>query len=214
VTCTCAPPEGGSVRLEDFFPNVIPFVMGIPDEVAAHAIREAAILLARRAQVLRRHITIETLPDVPDYQLELEDDYVVIGLLDVALFGSRLSALNRPPLDRHTPTRPSYYFAPPDDLRVYPSPSRESPCGLEVVAAVSPGRDSCFLDRVLYDHHAAAIGAGAVASIMQMRGGDWYDPVGAERHWRSFALGAADAKAAASRSYSSGPTYMTTRRWV
>jgi hypothetical protein len=214
VTCICAPPEGGYVRLEEFFPYVIPYVMGIPDEVAAHAIRESAILLAQRSQAIRRHVVIETLPAVPDYQLEVEDSYVVLGLLDVALFGTRLAALTRPPLDNEAKSRPSFYFAPPDDLRVYPAPSRASQCGIEAVAAVSPGRDTCFLDRFLYDHHAAAIGAGAVASIMQMRGGDWYDPVGAERHWRVFAQGAADAKAAASRGYSVGPVFMRPRRWV
>lgn len=206
MTCRLVNPRQ-HVPVEEFFPYVSPYVMGVPDPVSAQALRATLIDLAQRTSLLTWDVEIDLLSDVPDYVIDLEDCYVPMSVRHVRSRGALL-----PVVRRSSSVLRGYEYIPPRELVLHPAPSQSAAGGLRAQVVVSPDQDSCTFDRIIYDRYAEPVGWGAASRIMLMRGGSWYDPKLAMAMEQKFKAALADIRAAVSRGFDAGPMTMKTRR--
>jgi hypothetical protein len=212
--CTVAP-VGGYVPLSQFVPYIRPYVLKAPDDIMQHFVRVAAIEFCRDVKVLKRRVHIDSVANVSDYVIDIEDDYRVVAVNKVSEPES-----GELPLMTTLPTTPyqwaprGHYFSPPRDLYLFPTPNHDCDDYYEVELFVQPGQDTCNLDLVLYDSFAEQISFGAMARLLLVKEGEWYDPRQALYYETKFSRAKGAAKTMASRNYSTAPLIAKARRWV
>jgi len=208
MSCACEPVDG--VPLEDFLPYVLPSVVGLPPEIAAHNIRMAAVAFVRQTQYLERTLFLDRQCGVVDYHLEVPDCYSIMSVSEVRVDGSPWRA------ERRLPARGGSWFTfdKPDWLRLGCNPGDDLLKGIEVRVNVLPGQDSCELDRILYDQYADALQHGALENIYRMKSAPWYDPQLSMTHARLFRAAMSEAAGFAMKRHVSGPLVVKVRRFV
>jgi hypothetical protein len=213
MTCACAtiPPSGGVTPLEDFLPYVVPYAVGVPDEVAAHAIRLAAIEWAQVTLSQRRVVTIDAQKGLHDYRIEIDDAYEAITVNSVCYRERLLTPLRR---EQCSPHACGYTYTKPDLLMIYPAADADGASCIKVELTVQMGQDTCFVDRVLYANHAEDLANGALARLLRMKGASWYDLSLAGVHVKAFRQAYSRAKARSARGDISAPLMMTAPRFI
>lgn len=200
--CECDHYE--SVTLDDFLPYVLPGVEGLPPEIAAHNIRLSAIEFAKCTGLSERTLFIDAFEGVTDYWLDLPDCYSLISIRQVCKNGYEARPARR--LD-HCMSGCWYYFEKPNKLYVS-SPHCDERRGIEVVAKVAPGEDSCTVDQCFYDMHAETIAQGALRRIFLMKNAPWFDMALSRENARYFTAGVANASVLRHKQHSSAPMEM------
>lgn len=202
------------ISFDDFVPDISVRTDGIPENVAAHFARVAAIEFARDTHIIRRTIWVDVQEGQQAYPLCVEDDYRILAISQVVLNGCELPAWPRGKRLAECMYRNWYVFEPPHNLMVAPVPCEDAAEALEVHLVVCPGQDSCSIDQIVYDLYAETITDGALARIYAMRGEDWEDIRLADQHRRLFHQAKALAKMRDQHNYSAAPVKMGMPRGV
>lgn len=202
-------------HITDFTPIVLASIHALPDAVAQHHVRSAAIELARRTKTLKRmtyaHIGSGKSTGTID-PLRSEDCVTPFEVCEVQ--HPRCAKLNPVRCINDVECIPQSYYVEFPHIHVSPQASYDCPDVLEIVLSVCPKRDACEFDAVLYDKYADEIAHRAVGLALDMPSADWYNPSGAEvarRRWERFL---AHASAVETRGGMSGPLRPRTVRFV
>lgn len=205
MSCESCPT--GKVSWVEFIPYISLEVQGVPDEIAAHNIRLAAIEFASRTGAIRQTVCIDAQACVDNYCVEFDDCYRVKALNRVCYGGRDYKAMRQ---WSHCPPACSYFYEHPCDLYISPAPSCDERDAIEVEVVLIPGQDSCFVDRKIYDEYAEVIAHGARQRLLMIPDTEWYDPRMAGYYSAQFRKGIAQAKQDVMRRNNFGPMKMTT----
>lgn len=175
----------------DFVPEIALALGDIPDDVAENYVREAAIELCVRSQILVRTVVIDYQAGVTDYPLETDNCEQIISLQCVYQDGRICGGVRE--WTTHTPGTKGVrdhghyiWYVPPDMLRITPAPSVDRPEAVEVHVAVAPTRDSCEVDALLYERYHEGVLNGALARLYAAKMTPWHDKQLAEYHRQLF----------------------------
>ena len=210
MTCSCE--WGDRVPWDDFLPYVLPSVGDVPDVIAAHAVRLAAIEYATVTSELKATITLDAQRNVAHYRLKADDGYSISQLDYVDLGGCQY----HPNRDNHGFGRCNQFTYDQSEglLFLNPSPSCNEVRGIEVRAVVLPGQDSCFVNRMVYDRHAELLANGALMRLYRMKDADWFDMSLAREYERLWRDGMRSVRVISLKGGSSAPLVMRARRVV
>jgi hypothetical protein len=193
------------VELEAFLPELMLSAPGLPQEIAASYIRQAAIDMAESANLLRRTVRVIAQAGVQSYLLEPPDCVRTIGISRVVGMGNQ-GGFRVVPDDIPIPTNgcmtlglgccgafpdggggygiggaacgwlsATAQFQQPNELILTPIPQCEGDLGIRVDLIVAPKRDACTLDTLLFERYAPALVAGALMYLYRLPKQDWTD---------------------------------------
>lgn len=207
MACSSCPT--GKVSWGEFIPYVSLYAQGVPDEVAADAIRRATIEFANKVDAIQQTICIDAQECVDHYCIEFDDCYTVKRVCSVCVYDRRYEARRE---WEHYPPDCSYYYEHPCDLYISPVANCDQKDGIEVEVTLIPGQDSCFVDRYIYAEYAEQIGYGALSRLLLIPDTNWYDPRSAGYYENRFRESIGSAKQEVSRGNNSEPMYARPRR--
>lgn len=202
-----------SVAWDEFLPKVLPFVPGVPDEVAEDAIRIKAIELCRRARVWRVELdAIDIVANVYLYDLNPGDGMVVTDVVGAEL--SRLPFPMKTPdmltdawpgWKTATAQSPSCFYLENDrQIRVVAIPLLAAVGAITIRAAIKPAVDSDGIEQMIFEEYQETIGHGAVAHLLSIPNKAWTDGVESEKRERRYLNGITSARTRARKSFMSG----------
>jgi len=224
----CTVPD--KVPLEEFLPELRLIANGVPSEIGTAYIRNAAIEFCERSAVLKREVFVDLQCNVQEYLLEPPDEdpmrTVSIDFICDARGQRHYLRPNQPclldcpclcpgscdagPLQQTgiAPIQTTWlplWFQQPNSLFVR-SPVRTDTIGaLRVNLNVSPKRNACELDRVLFERYLLTIVAGAAAYLLMQPKQDWSNPQLGAKYERDFKIGQARGATDALIGESRGP---------
>lgn len=218
------------VGLDVFLPELLLTAPALPSDIAASYIRQAIIDLAEQSNCLRRHLFVEAQAGAGDYLLEPPDcthtnkivkvcdrqggDYFVrpgghcevpcaVSCADVCGHGSWFPM-------QHL----QVWFEQPNVLNIRPVPRVDLDLGYTVEISVTPDRDACEVDEILYQRYSPTIVAGALSYLQLQAGQPWSNPGLSKANKDAFKIGSARALGDVLLGAASGPQRLTTRRIV
>jgi len=162
---------------EDFFPYVLPDVVGAPEPLVVHHIRNACIEFCEKSMILTRdHDPITVVKGICDYDLSPPGGYLVVKV--------QRAWLDNTPLDPMAPdfvreaavynrlfstyntssqSTPHYYLQKDErTITVWPLPERKFQNGLTLRVALKPTRSSLEVEDAIFEEYAEAIAGGAL----------------------------------------------------
>lgn len=162
------------VNLSQFFPRLLPYVVGCPEPLAQQALLDSAIEFSRRSQVVTANLDFVTVIEgTSNYELDAPNNQVAIDqVLKVWYDGTLMS-----PAPFETATAlfnpagaPRYFYGQEIDevfnLSLLPAPERTVRNGLLVRVSLRPTRSATQVYDILYDRHVEGVVAGAMAILM------------------------------------------------
>ena len=197
-----------SVAFTDFFPDILPFVVGCPDPTAINAIRNTCINFCSQTNVWQEtqdaeSVTANSLP----YDLTGPSQSMVIQIMSCKVDGILLDPVTLDYLDSRFPNwedttgSPHFYFKPNTaQLSLYPLPERASVLRLRV--SYAPTRDSLLIDSAIRDNNTPVIASGALAALLMIPGQSWSDPKLALYHAAIYAAGVTETLNDTQKSFS------------
>lgn len=210
MTCQCE--MGDLVSYEELLPYIMPAVGDVPDAIAAHAGREAAIELATVSNDIKATITLPSQRGVAHYRLRATDGYSVSAVIYAAVGGCEYR-VNRDAYGFGGAR--SYTFDRPEEMLIFnPAPGCDDPRGIEVRAVVLPGQDACWFPRSIYDRHAELLSHGARMRLYRMKDAPWFDLQLAREEERLWRDGLRWARVSALKGGSTAPLVMRAPRAV
>jgi hypothetical protein len=174
-----------TVCWDAFAPEVAVAFEGIPQSMALNYIRQAAIDLAEKSQVLVRELDVPLQPCVTEYLLEVPTCERIVSVQSVGIRGDAQGC----PCARGSRTgrwsawrchRESFRFEYPNRMTVnvgpHPPHDPHRPEELRpawVRVAVAPTRDSCDVNRRFYEVYHEAVVNGAIARLLLIPKTGW-----------------------------------------
>lgn len=210
MSCTCDHVD--TVPWSAFVEGVSLYVMNAPATVIEHFVREAAIELARKTQILQRTMWVDLQECVRDYRLVAPDGYKIHLISDVSMGCLRMHPAAY--TTRHDLRHAQYFFDPPCGLAIGNSPDEDEKEGLTIRASVIPTHDSCEVDAFLLDVHGDDIRAGALARLFLMNGQPWYSTMNGGIWLKRWKSAINQVKNERFKNHSSGAIKMTAPRFV
>lgn len=166
---------------EDFFPYVLPDVVGAPEPIVVHHIRNACIEFCSKTSILTRdHDPITVIQGQVDYDLEPPSGYLVVRVQKAWLDNMPLDPV-APDFVREAAVYNRLYesynagsvstprgFLQKDErsLSLWPRPDRKYKNGLTMRVALKPTRSSTQIEDVILEDYAEAIAQGALYRLM------------------------------------------------
>lgn len=176
------------VSYDVYLREVLPLVPGVAEPVAINAIRNAVIEFCEQTDWLQfEHPPVTTLASTPDYEFEVEGDYVEARILS-AYHGRQLRPTSEEELrQRYGDTdwrtligTPVFYLQMgTDTVRLVPMPIEKTSGGLRLLLAIKPSRDSDVADETIYQQWVEGIAMGARSRLHETPGQPYYDPTAA-----------------------------------
>jgi len=212
---SCGKKPSDMVGWEDFLIYVKGVLPNVPDEMAAFHLREAAIEFAEETHAMTYTVKLNAQQDVYDYKLALPDNYRPHVVLQVCVDGDCLPSLSDLPCDADRVWCHGYFYDPPSQLYIFPAfGGGAEDAAVSVDVAVVPSRRSCYVPESFFERYAAAIGDGALASLMLVPKSDWYDKSLAGVYYRKFRNGKNKKKILIQKNHNAGPLMMRAPRFV
>lgn len=197
-----------AVAYSALLPDVLPMCEGVPQVMALHAIRNAAIELCEESLIHRAVIdmagadlTSGSLTVIPGAGMR------VVRIMGAMFNGRALIPTNTDELDRAL--YPSdwrtmqgetthYVCYAPDVIGVFRLP--ETTADMRIDAVVAPSMDSVEYDEAIISRFRQGIADGAIARLMLIPGKPWSNPQQSRLHAQLFSAAKADARVAANLS--------------
>jgi len=169
------------VPYSNFFPYVLPYVMGCPQPLALQAVRDTCIDFAEQTLVISRTLDpIKTSAELDTYDLDAGIGATVQVVTQAWYDHDRLEVISADspkarvemynayfPAANTTPAHPTALIE--NDDHTVTLNCRPSDHGTLVLrAALKPTRSSTSCDDVLFNDYAVTIGKGAVAYLMKI----------------------------------------------
>lgn len=174
------------VNLSQFFPRLLPYVVGCPEPLAQQALLDSAIEFCHRSLVVTAMLDPVTIvAGTSTYELDLPAQTAVEQVLDVWRDGTRIepSPYETTTNLYRTPATPQYYYGQDIDevfnLSLLPSPDTTIANGLRVRVALRPTRSATKVHDILYDRFAEGIVAGALGILMTVADEPFTNPTAA-----------------------------------
>jgi hypothetical protein len=182
----------GYTDVNDFLPEIMQYCNGAPPIMVRIHITNTIIDFCERTLILNKEpSTFCFEEDKHTYTMQFSGDrYVAIAVDSVEYTSDQPS---KQPLTRTTeqemdsafsnwrnqsrPT-PTRYWLTSDinKIRVFPTPSQDSDEETLVRAVVRPKRDQTEFDEVIFEKWQEAIKAGALADVLLVQSGSWFNP--------------------------------------
>lgn len=214
MSCGCVSTVQTTVYAE-LLPDVLPYVVGCPDEIAEFQIKQAAIELAKSSSVLTYRKTYPVWTGVTTYPIEVPEGYVFGRVVSLCYDG--FSVINEPFTNCSVCSCGGYTFhvSAPACLVLSPAPAQDRENGFTVEIAVYPAQQSASTDTDFIERYRAVIAAGALARLFQLPKTDWYSAPLARDHARMFTAGKTQARIDKMMNFSTGAMLMKAhRRWL
>lgn len=209
---SCYIDPNGTLGWDVLLPYVLPSCRGVPDQIALHEIRVAAIEFCRFTGILHDIQQYYLQAYVGQYQLITDCNYNIHQVFRVLVNQQWEYA----PVSKKLPEGRGYYvyhMSSPTIMNLRNPGQIDSPNGLEVETIVIPKQDSCVLDNYLYEIWGNSIAAGALAKLLKLPQTNWYDPKLAADYEMKFRKDKSKCRAQIDRAFS--PTSeMQTREWI
>lgn len=197
------------VHFDEFIPYIAVNVSGVPAQVMGHMARLSAIEFAQKTKAIRRTYIGNLQCGVRHYPLELDDCYSIVLVDQVC---SCNQPLRRYDIDCCLGNACGYAFERPNELYIGRAPDQDQPDALELRLVVSPGQDSCHIDRWVYDQHAETIAQGALFRILSMASEEWFNPAMSSLAARVFNEGVSELIARDRAGFSTAPQQVSMPR--
>lgn len=197
------------VALDMFLPEVMLEIPELPEDIAMHYVREAAIEFATRAHVLERTVTICKQDCVQDYILEPPDCTRLVAVQHICsegCCGGPVTRLSTRPCALSCGTAYSW-FEEPNIIHITGGASRYN-----VRISVAPRRDACELPEKLYERYKPDVQAGAFAKLYGVPRRAWSSQGLADDRRAEFDRRIASAGIDRLMGHQQGPIKMKTRR--
>ncbi|CAN7344267.1 hypothetical protein LJR074_001967 [Acidovorax sp. LjRoot74] len=162
----------------DFYPELMPHVVGCPQPMANIALREAARVFFERTRIWREWLDLVSVQaNVREYDLDVPDGAMVVRIERTTLDGEPLAVLsfNQLPSDpAQSETSPGLTSR---DRAVF-TLTRALPAGkqISVFASLKPTKTAMGVPDDLFEHHGQDIVEGAKRRLMMVRGTSFYAP--------------------------------------
>ena len=161
------------VNLSQFFPRLLPYVVGCPEPLAQQALLDSAIDFCNRTSVVSLELDpLTVVKNVDTYEIDTPDQTSVATTLKVWYDGKIIDPV---PYEQATGMyssmngAPRYYFGSFVDevysLTLLPMPRDTLANSLRIRVALTPTRSATQVHSILYDRYADGIVAGAMAII-------------------------------------------------
>ena len=208
MTCRCEPVE--MVPYSAFQDQVRLSIPAAPADVIDFAVRNAVIEMVKESLQMQRDIYVDVQECVCDYEICIPG-MVLHAVREVHFHRRELHPITSP-----TPYVYSgqYYHEPEKGILIGDQPGYDSEGALYVRAVVHPSRDSCEVDRWVYERHADAVAEGALSRLFGMKDMSWFDRAEAGVAMRRFKTAKNRMKGEQAKHRISGPTFMSARRFV
>lgn len=165
---------------EDFFPYVVPEVIGCPEPMVVHAVRNACIEFCEKSLVLvRDHDPVTIIENIVDYDLEPPTGYIVIKVMKAWVNNQQIDPLvpdfvreaavyNRlfAEYQKQANTPQHYLQKSERSISLWPMPDRKIANGLTMRVALKPTRASTEIEDVIFEDYAETIASGALFKLM------------------------------------------------
>lgn len=208
MTCRCDPVD--TVPLSAFYDEVRMYVSSAPSPVMDIAIRNAIIEMMKETLQMQRDVYIDVQACVQDYEL------CIPGRTLHAVREVHLHCRNLLPVTSPTPHLPAghFYHEPERGILIGDQPACDEAGALYVRAVVVPSRDTCEIDRWVYERHAESVALGAATRLFGMKDMAWYDRREAGVTMRQFKTAKNRMKGEQAKHRISGPTLMKAPRFL
>jgi hypothetical protein len=170
------------VQWADFAPEVIVALKDVPQDMAENYIRQSAIDLAERSQVLIREVDILMQGCVTEYPIDLPTCERVVSIQQVCANQTNACAC-KPSVRVSTSARCAvntgigmttvWFSQAPDRMHVENAIDGTT---IRLRVAVAPRRDSCEVAKLFYEVYHEAVVDGALARLLKIKSASWYDP--------------------------------------
>ena len=199
-------------RHADFYPLILPAVLGCPYPTVDFAINRAAIELCQAGRVWEEAIDpVVLVAGVSTYDVSLPTDSVLVCIRSAQMGGDSLPAaqswIELEAIDAPAAV-PEKYAMRGQELIVHPKPATTG-ARIALVATLKPSFTARTLPDVLLDMHMAAVAEGAKAFLKEMSGTAWFDPSGAVFSHQRFRDEVSRARIAIEHGFVSGSLSVT-----
>lgn len=167
--------------LSDFYPRILPYVVGCPDPTAEQALRDTIIAFCDETQVIHEALTaFSAVAGTSDYTLAAPSANEAISrVLEVSVDGRAIRSVPSTDafgLQAQSGTPTSFYTTRAGSqlkLVLYPTPDKAAT--VVVDAALKPTRTATQVQDDLYDLWLDTLAAGAVSRIAAIPGQSFTD---------------------------------------
>ncbi len=170
------------INLSQFFPRLIPSVIGCSEPLAQQALIDSAIAFCDQSLAVTVNLDPVTLPvGMSAMELEPPTGTTISQILYVWYDKKLLNAVpygQMTNIFREDGTPVDYtveYIDEVVNLMVYPAPKEKVTNGLVVRAALRPTRDATQVHDILYQRYSEGIIAGAISVLCNMPDQPWTD---------------------------------------
>lgn len=161
------------VNLSQFFPRLLPYVVGCPEPLAQQALLDAAIEFCNKGNAVSLMLDpITTIKGTATYEIETPTQTGVSTVLKLWYDGNVLSPLpyeQALSLFNNPNGAPRFFYGQYVDevysITLLPTPDKTVPNGLQIRVALTPTRSATQVHTILYDRYADAIVQGAISTL-------------------------------------------------
>lgn len=189
---------------------------GVPQNVALHVIRNAAIEFCERSMCwVADADPIASVANQAAYQFEPENGAEVAGIVQAFYSGAKIAPMTANQLDSECSQPgstfvagvpwneqsgvPKYYLVErPDEFILAPYPSEAIANAIKMKLALKPSRASSGMEKWVFDKHYETLAHGAKYKLFAMQKKPWSSADLASHHKREFDSGITAASAHAS----------------
>jgi hypothetical protein len=185
-----------SVAFDQFLPEILPDVPGVPHPMAINAIRNACYDFCWKSLLWNVAMDAEPyLAGTAEYSLAPPSNAQVVAVLSLALDDTTVlypvpyDDLSRANPDWQVRTGSPSMYTQPDTatIRLFPTPETDGT--FRVVAAFAPTRRATATEAFLFDQHLDTIRYGTLAKLKSSFNQPWSDPAGAAHMEQRFMHG-------------------------
>lgn len=161
------------VNLSQFFPRLMPYVVGCPEPLAQQALLDAAIEFCTKSNAVSVMLDpVTTISGIATYEIDTPSQTGVSAVLKLWHDGNLILPL---PFEQATSLfnnpngSPRFFFGQYVDeafcVTLLPTPDKTVANGLRMRAALTPTRSATQVHDILYDRYADAIVQGAISTL-------------------------------------------------
>jgi hypothetical protein len=160
--------------LDNFLPEVIPYVPGCPQPIAINAVRNALIELCDKSYwSVYEADPLNIVAGTSDYELDSPTDTDIAGVIDVMYNGYVLQPAATDQLRQYYGVdwrtkqgSPRFYTRLEQEvIRLVPNPDSSITSGLSIIVATKPCQTASTCDDDLFEKWKEGVAAGAVARL-------------------------------------------------
>lgn len=202
------------VSLDNFLPDVLPWVRDCPEVMARIAILNACIEFCNQSHWWVDSQQVQSLiAGQNTYSLDAPTDAEIVTPADVRAGGRLLEGKSPDELDlmfgndwRTQLGAPRYYTRmQPAEIILVPGPADTQASGLKMTLVLAPAKDAQFVDEELWRNWSEDIGYGARARLHELPNQPFSDAAAAGMYWSRFRAGINTARAERYRGMTRGP---------